>query len=33
MKEEVIELINALDQEKHRKELRIIYYLLKELLS
>lgn len=33
MKEDIIKLINALDQEKHRKELSIIYYFLKELLS
>ena len=33
MKEEIIELINALDQEKYRKELSIIYYFLKEMLS
>lgn len=33
MKEEIIELIKALDQEKHRKELSIIYYFLKEMLS
>ena len=33
MKEEIIKLIKALDKEKHRKELSIIYYFLKEILS
>lgn len=33
MKEEIIELIKALDQEKYRRELSIIYYFLKEMLS
>lgn len=33
MKEEIIELIKALDKEKNKRELSMIYYFLKGLLS